>query len=166
MLFQSDTGRKYLESELGLDPDFVGQLRHLGYSSICNLASAIGFAHLRGLGPDDVVISVATDGAALYDSGRQPITDRDFDGVLTAADAAGVFQRHLGDPSVHALLDLDDRERRRIFNLGYFTWVEQLNLDIDTFVARREQSWWDDMVPVVDRWDELIGEFNADTGLG
>ena len=166
VLFQTETGRKHLESELGLDPDVVAQLQHLGYSSICNLAASIAFADLRGLGPDDVIVSVATDGSAMYASGRQPIIARDFGGDFTPADAATTFDRHLGDPGGHAVLDLDDRQRRRIFNLGYFTWVEQLNLDVHTFVARRDQQWWDDMVPAIDDWDALIAEFNHDTGLG
>ena len=166
VLFQTRTGRNYLQSEIGVDEGTVANLEHLGYSSICNLAAAISFANLRNLGPDDVVVSVATDGSALYESGRQPIIDRDFGGALSPEAAADTFARHLGDPGVHAILDLDERQRRRIFNLGYFTWVEQLNLDLDTFVARRDQSWWDQMIPVVDRWDELIDEFNAETGLG
>jgi len=165
VLFQTENGRKYLVSELGMDPELVARLANMGYSSIANMAGAIAFAHERGLGPNDVVMTVATDPSWLYDSGRQPIIDRDFDGEFRAKDAADTYQRHLSDPSVHCLLDLDDRERRRIFNLGYFTWVEQLNLDIDTFVARRDQQWWDNMVPVVDVWDEMIAEFNHDTGL-
>jgi hypothetical protein len=166
VLFQTESGRSYLTGELGLDPELVAQLEHLGYSSICNLAAAIAYADLRRLDGSDVVLSVATDGSALYRSGRQPVIDRDFGGSFTPEAAAATFARHLADPGRHAVLDLDDRERRRIFNLGYFTWVEQLNLDHDTFVARRDQRWWDDMVPVVDRWDELIVEFNQQTGLG
>ncbi len=166
VLFQTRTGRNHLRDEVGVDAEVVAELDHFGYSSICNLAAAIGYANLRQLGPDDVVLTVATDGAALYESGRQPIIDRDFGGSLSPAAAADTFARHLGDPGVHAMLDLDERERRRIFNLGYFTWVEQLNLDLDTFIARRDQSWWDRMLPVVDRWDGLIDEFNAETGLG
>ncbi len=165
VLFQTETGRAYLTGELGLDPEFVATLAHLGYSSICNAASAIAYAHLRGLGADDVVVTVATDGSALYDSGRAPIIERDFGGEFTAADAAATFAKHLGDPSTHAILDLDDRGRRRIFNLGYFTWVEQLDLDIETFEARSEQSWWDAMVPHVDTWDALIADFNDRTGV-
>lgn len=164
-LFQTPAGRSYLVEDIGLDPALVARLEHLGYSSIANMASAIAYAKLRDLGKDDMVITVATDGAGLYDSGRQPIIERDFGGQFGATEAEAVFARHLSDPSVHAVLDLDDRERRRIFNLGYFTWVEQLNLDIETFVARREQSWWDAMVPVVDRWDGLIDDFNDRTGL-
>lgn len=164
LLFQTPAGRDYLVSELGVEPALVELLENLGYSSIANLLGAIAFADSRGLGSDDVVISVATDPARLYNSGRPGMIDRDFGGTFAAADAAVAYERHLSDPSVHARLDLDERETRRVFNLGYFTWVEQLNLDIDTFVARREQSWWDAMVPTVDVWDQMIQQFNDDTG--
>jgi len=166
LLFQTEVGRTHLATELGLDAETISGLVDLGYSSIGNLAGAISFAHLRNLGPDDVVVTVATDGSAMYNSGREDIVNRDFNDGFGPAAAAQVYERHLSDPSVHATLDLDARERRRIFNLGYFTWVEQLNLDIETFVARRDQKWWDDLVPAVESWDSMIDEFNAETGLG
>ena len=45
-------------------------LGHFGLSSICNVLAAIKTAKLLDLGPDDAVITVATDGAALYPSER------------------------------------------------------------------------------------------------
>jgi cysteine synthase len=165
VLFQTDAGRSFLIGDLGLDAELVAQLRHFGYSSICNVVSAIRYAQHRRLGPDDVVVTVATDGSELYDSGRQPIIDRDFPGGFDRTAAALTFGRHLGDPAGHALLELDEREHRRIFNLGYFTWVEQLGLPIEDFEVRHRQRFWDDLVPAVERWDELIEEFNDRTGV-
>ncbi len=166
IVFQSEAGRRHLVDALGLDPELVAQFRHFGYSSLANLAGAIAFARLRDLGPDDVVITVATDGAAMYDSGREAIAARDFPDGFGVAEAADTLERCLGADAPMETLDLDDRDRRRIFNLGYFTWVEQQNLDLDTFVARRDQDWWNAMVPTVEAWDDLIREFNAETGLG
>ena len=63
------------------------------------------------------------------------------------------------------LLRLGERDRDRVFNLGYFTWVEQQGVDLDHFDARRDQSFWvalRDLVPV---WDELIVDFNARIGV-
>jgi cysteine synthase len=165
VLFQTDEGRAFLVEDLGLDPELVDQLRHLGYSAICNLVSAIRYAHHRHLGPDDVVMTVATDGSELYDSGRPGIMARDFPDGFDRTAAAITYGRHLGDPAGHALLELDEREHRRIFNLGYFTWVEQLGLSVEDFEARRPQSWWDDLVPAVAAWDELITDFNQRTGV-
>ena len=33
-------------------------------------------------------------------------------------------------------------DRDRIFNLGYFTWVEQQGVPLDEFEARRDQAFW------------------------
>ncbi|MEZ5343130.1 MAG: pyridoxal-5'-phosphate-dependent protein subunit beta [Acidimicrobiales bacterium] len=87
VLFQTEVGRAFLARELGLDAELLSSMRHFGYSSFCNMLSAIAYAHRHDLTEDDMVITVATDGAALYDSGRQPIIDRDFGGTFTEADA-------------------------------------------------------------------------------
>ena len=50
-------------ADLGKDPEIVDQLRHFGFSSICNTLAAIKTAKQLDLGSDDVVISVATDGS-------------------------------------------------------------------------------------------------------
>ena len=81
------------------------------------------------------------------------------------ADIYPVVARHLDGADVANVEELDTAGRNRIFNLGYFTWVEQQGIDLETFEARRHQSFWDDLSSYVPRWDELIGEFNAATGL-
>ena len=57
-------------------------------------------------------------------------------------------------------------ERSRIFNLGYFTWVEQLGVPVVEFEKRRSQSFWRRLQQAVPAWDELIAEFNARAGFG
>jgi hypothetical protein len=59
---------------------------------------------------------------------------------------------------------LDEAERRRIFNLGYFTWVEQRGVSIEDFVARREQGFWRGLRDRLPAWDAMIEEFNGRTG--
>jgi hypothetical protein len=53
-------------------------------------------------------------------------------------------------------------ERDRVFNLGYFTWVEQQGVTLEEFEARRDQWFWMEMREIVHRWDELIEAFNAE----
>jgi hypothetical protein len=52
-------------------------------------------------------------------------------------------------------------ERDRVFNLGYFTWVEQQGVPLDEFEERRDQRFWVETRRIVHRWDELIDDFNA-----
>ncbi|NNC42484.1 MAG: pyridoxal-phosphate dependent enzyme [Acidimicrobiia bacterium] len=160
VMFNSEAGRELLKDK-GVAPGLVDDLRHMGYSSICNMLAAIKTAKHLDLGPDDVIVSVATDGANLYQSEIEPITKRDFPGGFDRAAATGVWERHLAGVDTVNLLELSEVDRKRIFNLGYYTWVEQQGTDFDHFEARRSQSFWDGMRPFIGIWDEMIGEFNA-----
>src|SRR5207344_3411797 len=93
--------------------------------------------HLH-LGPDDVIVTVATDGADLYVSERDKVLARDFAGGFDEAAAAEVVGEHLVGADDGHLLDLGPEERERVFNLGYFTWVEQQGVSIGDFVLRRD----------------------------
>jgi cysteine synthase A len=163
-LFNSPAGRAHLVDRVGLDPDLVGSLTHLGYSSSCNALAAIKVAKELDLGHDDVVISVATDGSELYDAERAAYLANHHPGGYDEVAAAADFGRELeaGDTAHH--LECGEAERRRIFNLGYYTWVEQQGTTFDDFVIRRHREFWDDMRHFVSDWDELISEFNGRTG--
>ena len=56
-----------------------------------------------------------------------------------------MFGEHLLGAATDNLLELTHEERTRIFNLGYYTWVEQQGVSIEDFVARRDQAFWSDM---------------------
>jgi cysteine synthase len=163
VLFNTPAGSEYLIG-LGLDPDFVSRLRHLGYSSIANMLAAIKLAKYHGYGSDDVIVTVATDGFEMYSSELQPIIERDHGGDFDRAAAAAAHARFLEGTDTEHLLELSEVDRRRIFNLGYYTWVEQQDIPFPTFEARREQSWWDGLRGYTNRWDQMIVEFNERTG--
>ena len=67
-LFNTDEGRRYLVERRGVDPALVAALDNFGLSSICNIVAAVKLAKYFDLGPDDVVLTVATDGAEMYGS--------------------------------------------------------------------------------------------------
>ena len=56
-------------------------------------------------------------------------------------------------------------DRRRVFNLGYYTWVEQQGLSTADFDRRKDQSFWQGIAGERAAWDKLIEEFNARTGV-
>mgnify|MGYP000046820024 CR=1 FL=1 len=62
------------------------------------------------------------------------------------------------------LLELDVRDRDRIFNLGYFTWVEQQGVSLEDFERRRSQEFWRGLRGHVDEWDAGIADFNRAAG--
>jgi len=164
LVWQSEEGRRTLAAR-GVPEHVIDELGSFGYSSICNVLAAIKCAKHFGWGPDDVVMTVATDGAALYDSERVKVGARLAPDGVDRELAAGLLGEHLWATTDDHLRELDTVERNRIFNLGYFTWVEQQGVPLAEFEARRHQSWWRDLRPLVGAWDDLITEFNARTGV-
>ena len=109
---------------------------------------------------------MATDGAALYPSERDKITARDFGGGFTNLDAAAVWGEHLANVPTAHVIECTERDRNRIFNLGYYTWVEQQGTPFELFEARRSQTFWRDLRRFLPVWDEMIDEFNARVAAG
>jgi hypothetical protein len=62
--------------------------------------------------------------------------------------------------------ELSYQDKKAIHNLKYFTWIEQQAKETEDL----NQLWYDKTIwqrvfHQVDRWDELIHEFNDLTGL-
>jgi cysteine synthase len=160
-LFNTDVGRRYLVDDKSIAPAMVGSLAHFGLSSICNMLAAVKTSKLLSLGPDDVLVTVATDGAAMYPSERAKLLARRYGGDYGRTDAAEAFGRHLADVSVANAIDCTEADRRRIFNLGYYTWVEQQGTPVELFEARRSQEFWRGLRGYLGVWDDMIDDFNA-----
>ncbi|WP_054313908.1 pyridoxal-phosphate dependent enzyme [Mesorhizobium sp. 1M-11] len=161
LLFNLPAGRDYLRGRKGLSDTELESFGHLGLSSIANIVAAIKLAKYLDLGEDDVILTVATDGAAMYESQLDKVLNASFDGVFDQLSAAEVFGEHLAGARTDALLELTRTERERIFNLGYYTWVEQQGVSLEDFARRRDQLFWDGLMAMVPVWDGLIEEFNA-----
>jgi cysteine synthase A len=166
VVFNSDAGRRYLVERRGVSAALVEQLSSLGISSICNVLAAIKTAKYFDMGPDDVVVTVATDGAAMYASEREKALGKHFPGGFDEVAAGEAFSRHMLGAGVEHLLELSAVDRERIFNLGYFTWVEQQGVSVEDFRARRAQGFWQTLRESLPVWDQMIEEFNARTGVG
>jgi cysteine synthase len=165
LLFNSEVGRGYLTERRKLDAAAVRDLDALGLSSIANVLAAIKTAKRLGLGPEDAIVTVATDSAAMYGSEREKFEAAHYPHGFDAIGAGEVFARHLEGVLDDHLIELAQTDRNRIFNLGYYTWVEQQGVPLADFDRRRPQEFWTGLHAAVPRWDELIREFNAETGL-
>ena len=72
LLFGSDVGRSYLAGRRKIDPRCSSMpFDDIGISGLANIVAAIKLAKHLDLGADDVIMTVATDSAALYGSERQ-----------------------------------------------------------------------------------------------
>jgi cysteine synthase len=161
-LFGSNVGRAYLRNRRKVDREIVRGLDGVGLSGLANIVAAIKIARHLDYGPDDVVMTVATDGADLYASERRAYAAREYPYGFDEVNAGEVFGRYLEGAADDHVLELGHAERTRIFNLGYYTWVEQQGIDVTDFNARRHQRFWRSLVESIPAWDRLIDEFNAD----
>ena len=162
-LFQTPEGQAELAAR-GVDDAQRCDLAGLGLSGICNVLAAIKTAKALGLGPDDALVTVATDGAAMYGSEVAKIQQKRFPGGLDRRRAAGVAERHLAGVDADHTLVMSPRDRDRVFNLGYFTWVEQQGVTLDEFERRRHQSFWVGLRDLIPIWDRMIEDFNHESG--
>jgi cysteine synthase A len=164
LLFNSETGLAYLAGRRRVDPGILAELKWLGLSGIANVVAAIKVAKRLDLGPDDVLLTLATDSAALYASERGKFAEAHFSDGFDAITAGELFGQHLLGIADNDVLELTHQDRVRIFNLGYYTWVEQQGVAIEDFERRRHQGFWQELRGLAPRWDELIAEFNREVG--
>jgi len=165
VLFSAPAGLGYLRARRKVPGPALAALASLGLSSICNIVAAVKTARYLGLGSRDVVMTVATDGAGMYGSERELVLARDYPAGFDQAHAAEAFGRWMLGAGTGHLLETSLRDRQRIFDLGYYTWVEQQGVSVADFTARRSQAWWAGLRQKPAIWDALIEEFNARTGV-
>ncbi len=162
-LFNEKNGKKVLADE-GVPVEIIEQLNLLGISSISNLITAIKTAKYYEFTSDDVIFTVATDSAELYQSRIIELNEQK--GEYKEVDAHKDFDRVIYGAGTDNLKELTYVDKKAIHNLKYFTWVEQQKKEVEDL----NQLWydrtiWDKMFSQPERWDEMIKEFNERTGL-
>ena len=161
LLFNTNTGLKFLADRTGLNKKTLSALSDLGLSSIANVIGAIKLAKYNKLNSNDAILTVATDGAELYGTEKEKALELRPRGGFDPATAAEFYGRYILGTATDHLLETNFRDRERIFNLGYYTWVEQQGVDNEDFEARRNQVFWDGLMSNVPKWDAMIEEFNS-----
>jgi len=160
ILIDTEVGREYLKKRRGVPAELVDQLPLLGYSAIANIIGAIKTARYYGLGENDVIVTVATDSSKMYESEFDHIKQKQFGGQFDAVKAGETFGRAILGATTSDLLELGEIEKRRVFNLGYYTWVEQQNITVEEFRQRRDQEFWQEVRGQLHSWDALITDLN------
>jgi cysteine synthase len=162
LLFNSDVGYKYLKSRRKLDAELIASFADVGISGFANIVASIKLAKQLHYGPDDVIVTVATDSASLYDSERDDYQAKHFGLSFDEVNAGEIFGSCLTSIATDNVIELTHQLRRQIFNLGYYTWVEQQEVSVEDFERRRFQSFWDGIADSLPKWDRLIDDFNAE----
>ena len=162
-LFNTPAGQNYLHQRKGISAEILDALTSMGFSGIANVLAAIKLAKYLSLGPEDVLITVATDGSALYQTELQKWLSLEAPEDVDENLAAELYGTHLKNVRVDHLLELTEIDRNRIFNLGYYTWVEQQGINIQDFERRRHQTFWNQLERLIPTWDAMIEAFNQET---
>ena len=160
MLFNTDIGNQYLNYNKGLDSKFVDRLPEFGFSSIANILASIKLAKYMNLGPEDAIITLATDGADLYSTELKK-TKKDFTGSYDMTACAEIYGQYVKGTTTDHMMEINQKDKERIFNLGYYTWVEQQGIDLKDFEARRKRSFWDMHLQKTLDLDNKIVQFNT-----
>lgn len=164
VLFNETVGADYLKRRRKIDPAVLNQFLHIGLSGYANIVAAIKLAKHLELGTEDAIVTIATDSAALYHSERMGFLKRHYAGGFDEVNAGEIFGRDLQGIADDHLIEQTYVDRKRVFNLGYYTWVEQQGVPVEDFDRRKDPSFWQDLQESIPAWDRLIAEFNADTG--
>lgn len=164
-LFNTAEGQKYLKEELHLDDALIEQLTWLGISGIANVLCAIKMAKYYELTEHDVVGTVLTDSAAMYQSRIKELNEQY--GAYSEKDAAVDHNLHMLGMKTDNLMELTYADRKRIHNLKYYTWVEQQGRTVQDLNALwyDTEHTWDAVHAQAGELDELIDEFNEATGV-
>ncbi len=164
-LFGTDVGRKYLRDRRKLDASLVTAFDDVGISGFANIVASIKLAKHLDYGPNDVIVTIATDSASLYSSERDIFLAKHYAGKFDEVNAGEIFGAALQSVADDHVIELTHATRRRIFNLGYYTWVEQQGISAADFEVRKDQSFWDGLVADIPAWDRLIEQFNEKAGV-
>jgi len=160
MVFNTEIGQAYLKNKKGFNNEFIDRLPEFGFSSIANIIASIKLAKYMNLGSDDAIITVATDGADLYMTELEK-TKNGFHGIYDETVCAEIYGQHLKGASTDNMIELGQRDKEKIFNLGYYTWVEQQGIQLEDFEKRRDQNFWNEHYNYILSLDERVEAFNS-----
>ena len=164
-LFNTPEGRDYLLHTLKLDPVLVDRLAWLGISGIANLLCCIKMAKYYEFTDRDVVGTVLTDSAVMYQRRIQELNDQ-F-GPYTPEEARLDHNLHILGLKTDNLMELTYADRKRVHNLKYYTWVEQQGKDMHDLNALwyDPEGTWDAVHKQAKDLDALIDAFNEESGV-
>lgn len=165
LLFRGGDNRDWLMKNTKMTKEDVKCFDFLGISSLANIVAAIKLAKYMNYGPNDVVMTIATDGAQLYESEANSMRVKEFPQGLSNRDREEILLQCVHEPIGLTVVETNARDRRRMFNQGYYTWVEQQGTSIEDFDARRDQDFWKSAADTAFAWDEMITQFNGEVGL-
>nr|MBP7899421.1 pyridoxal-5-phosphate-dependent protein subunit beta [Candidatus Syntrophosphaera sp.] len=158
-LFNEPSGQEFLIKE-GIPEDIVQKLPLLGISSIANLLASIKLCKYFEFGKDDLIFTVFTDSAELYQS--RLIEQRNLKGEYYDRQAALDWEGTIMSQQIDYFLELRYWDKKRIHNLKYYTWIEQQGKTYQEILQQWDPAYWQETFEDnLEQLDNTIEEFNA-----
>ena len=165
VLFNTEVGRAYLSRRRSVPSEGMDALPSMGLSSIANVLGAIKTAKYYDMGPDDVIVTVATDGAAMYGSERDLALGEVLRGRSTrwppARSSASTCSARRPTTCSSSATRTGSGSSTSATSPG----SSSKGMSIEEFRIRRNPGFWSDLPRIVTDWDRMIDEFNARTGV-
>lgn len=164
-LCNEPAGQEYLR-KLGVSEEVIEKLSWIGISGAANILSCIKFAKYYELGENDMVMTVLTDSAEMYQS-RLKEMEAERGGEYDNLNAAIDYNRHVQGVRTDSMEELTYQSKKRIHNLKYYTWIEQQMYDLDELNEQwyDYDNYWGRLHKMAPELDKLIEQFNERTGL-
>ena len=145
--------RSLVERMLGRPRGYLDSLAGVfGISGICNILGAIRLARYLGLGPEDNVVTIATDGMDRYPSVLANLEKRR--GPLDDASLSAAFEEMFRGANLRDILDLRPPEQKqRLFGYKEQVWTA-FGYTRSYLESMKSQSFWDaefDKIPAIDQ---------------
>ena len=148
----------------GIDDKTINLLPDLGISSIGNLLAAIKLAKYNEYNENDVIITIFTDSADLYQSRLKEMNESW--GKYSLKQAEIDWNVTVKNQTIDYFKELSYYDKKAIHNLKYFTWVEQQGKSVEELNAQwYDENYWKERFAIVPEWDKLIEEFNKKVGI-
>ncbi len=141
-IFAEEAGLRALVEKIGIPQETVDYLKtRLGISSVCNIFGAIKTAKHYDMGPDDVIVTVATDGLDRYGSVMAAMQEQY--GPVDETEAVARVRSLFHGLRTDNIWEGNWENRARWHNLKYYTWVEQQGKTVEELDAQKGTAWWE-----------------------
>jgi len=164
-LCNEPAGQEYLRQQ-GVSEEVIEKLAWVGISGAANIISCIKFAKYYELTENDIVMTVLTDSAEMYQS-RLKEMEAERGGEYNTLNAAIDYNRYAQGIRTDSMEELNYQSRKRIHNLKYYTWIEQQMYDMHELNEQwyDYDNYWGRLHKMAPELDRLIEQFNERTGL-
>jgi hypothetical protein len=129
-----------------------------------NLLASIKLAKYYEYNENDVIFTIFTDSADLYQSRLKEMNESWGKYSLNQAEID--WNVALKSQTIDNFKELSYYDKKAIHNLKYFTWVEQQGKSAEELNAQwYDENYWKERFSIVPKWDKLIDEFNREVGI-